>query len=254
MIEICSIASGSNGNCYYIGNESDAVIIDCGIYFSHLKKRCELSGVDLTKIRAVFVSHEHGDHVRGVRTAAKRLSIPAYFTPSTYNQTYSRIRPSYYIPVIPGEEVGLYGFNVKAFKKYHDAVDAVSFRVEYQGVNIGVMTDIGVADVTLCKEFSKCQAVFLESNYDEEMLQNGPYPQVLKDRVASNVGHLSNSQAFALVRDFANEDLKHIVFSHVSKENNTAEKILEKFEPFKDKYIMTVAPRFTPGEIIRICD
>lgn len=252
MIEICSIASGSNGNCYYIGDENNAIIIDCGIYFSHLKKRCGISGVDISKIRAVFVSHEHGDHVRGVRVASKRLNIPAYFTPRTYEHTYQRVRPAFFQHIIPGEPVEICGFKVYAFKKYHDAADPVSYRVEIEGFNVGVMTDIGVADVTLCKEFSKCQAVFLESNYDEEMLKNGPYPQILKDRVASNVGHLSNSQAFALVRDFADENLTHIIFSHVSQENNTQEKVLEKFSVFKDKYTMCVAPRFTPGGIIRL--
>ncbi len=252
MVEICSIASGSNGNCYYIGNQTDAIVIDCGIYYSHLHKRCDLAGIDLSKIRAIFISHEHGDHVRGVRVVSKRLNIPVYFTAKTFNQTYQRTRPDFYREIQVGTPENICDFQVNAFKKYHDAADPVSFRIETEGINIGVMTDIGVADVTLCKEFSKCQAVFLESNYDEQMLQNGTYPEILKQRVASNIGHLSNSQAFALVRDFSNENLKCIIFSHVSKENNTPEKVLEKFSIFEDKYTMIVAPRFSPGRIIKL--
>ena len=248
MLEICSIASGSNGNCYYIGNETDAIVIDCGIFFRSLETRAGNAGIDIKKIRAVLISHEHSDHVRGVKTLAGKLNLPVYFTPRTYEKTYKRHKPDYYKALSLEEPVEIFGFYVHTFKKYHDAISPVSFRVEYQGVNIGVMTDIGVADVTLCKEFSKCQAAFLESNYDEQMLENGPYPKVLKDRVASNVGHLSNSQAFALVRDFANENLTHLIFSHVSQENNTPEKVLEKFSPFKDKYSMCVAPRFDPSE------
>lgn len=252
MLEICSIASGSNGNCYYIGNETDAIVIDCGIFYTSLLTRAEKAGIDVKKIRAVLVSHEHSDHVRGVKTIANKLNLPIYFTPKTYAKTYKKHKPEYFKALSTQEPVEIFGFMVYTFPKYHDAVDAVSFRIEYQDVNIGVMTDIGVADVTLCKEFSKCQAVFLESNYDEEMLQNGPYPKILKDRVASNVGHLSNSQAFALVRDFAAEDLRHIIFSHISQENNTSEKVLEKFSVFKDKYSLVIAPRFDPSEKILI--
>lgn len=254
MVEICSLASGSNGNCYYIGNQENGIIIDDGIYYKRLVERCEVANIPLEKIRAVFVSHEHADHVRGVRVLNKRTNIPAYFTSKTYYQTFKKDRPANFCELIPGEVVDIFGIKVHCFSKHHDAKDPVSFRIEINGLNIGVMTDIGVADEILQYEFSKCQAVFLESNYDEEMLKNGSYPYYLKERVASEVGHLSNTQAFELVRDFANENLSHLIFSHISAENNTKEKVLEKFEPFKDKYKMYVAPRYECGEVIKLSD
>lgn len=252
MIEICSLASGSNGNCYYIGNSEHAVIVDCGISVKRMKERAEKAGININKVKAVFVTHEHGDHVKGVRVACKKLNIPSYFTPDTYNRTFKKDRPEFFKELVPGNPVDVFGIKVHPFRKHHDAIDPVSFRIEIDGVSIGVMTDIGVADVTLCKEFSLCKAVFLESNYDEEMLKNGPYPPELQERVASDRGHLSNTQSFFLVRDFANEQLSHIIFSHISEHNNTPGKVLEKFAPLSSKYKMIIAPRYDVGEVVNL--
>ena len=252
MVEICNIASGSNGNCYYIGNNTDAVIIDAGIYHSRLVERMGTAGLDISKIRAVFVSHEHYDHVGGVRVISKRLMIPAYATPHTFNAIHKKHQPADYKPITPGLAIDISGIRVHAFPKGHDAANPVSFRIEIYGHNIGVMTDIGEADAAVCDNFALCDAVFLESNYDLLMLRNGGYPYILKERVESNKGHLSNDQAAALVRNFANPRLSHIILSHISADNNTPEKVMEAFAQLSDVYNISLASRHECGKVIRL--
>jgi phosphoribosyl 1,2-cyclic phosphodiesterase len=252
MVEICSLASGSNGNCYYIGNSQEAVIVDAGISYTRLHERMYIAGLNEAKIKAIFVSHEHRDHAGSVRIISKKLSIPAYATFGTYNKIPKRSRPSLYCALQADTTTQIGGINVFTFAKSHDANEPVSFRIEIDGHNIGVMTDIGVADVKVCSEFSKCDAVFLESNYDPQMLADGPYPPILKKRVGSEIGHLSNLQAMALLRDFANPQLYNVILSHISADNNSPEKIMQTFAPFYQKYNISLASRYKCGAVIRL--
>lgn len=252
MVEICNLASGSNGNCYYIGNDTDAVIVDAGIYHSRLVERAGIAGLDIGKIRAIFVTHEHHDHVGGSRVISKRLMVPVYATARTFHAIHKKHQPADFKPLEPNSVTEIKGIKVWAFSKSHDAADPVSYRVEIDGLNIGVMTDIGVADPTLQKHFSMCDAAFLESNYDLQMLRNGSYPYYLKERVESEIGHLSNDQAMELVRDFASPKLSHIILSHISADNNTSEKVLETFAPLLGKYQISLASRYECGKVIRL--
>ncbi len=252
MVEICSLASGSNGNCYYIGDDSAAVIVDAGISYTRLRERMYIAGLDEKRIRAVFVTHEHRDHSGSVRLISKRLGIPAYMTLGTYNRLYKRQRPADYHTIESESLTEVGGIKVYSFAKKHDAIEPVSFRVEIGGHTIGVMTDIGVADVNVCKNFSLCDAVFLESNYDPQMLAEGTYADYLKVRVASEIGHLSNEQSSALVRDFANPSLSHLIISHISADNNTSEKVHEAFAPFAEKYGITLASRYECGKVLKL--
>ncbi|MCQ2252820.1 MAG: MBL fold metallo-hydrolase [Bacteroidales bacterium] len=252
MVEICNLASGSNGNCYYIGNDTDAVIVDAGIYHSRLVERAGIAGLDIGKIRAIFVTHEHHDHVGGSRVISKRLMVPVYATARTFHAIHKKHQPADFKPLEPNSVTEIKGIKVWAFSKSHDAADPVSYRVEIDGHNIGVMTDIGIADERLCKQFSLCDAAFLESNYDLKMLREGGYPYYLKERVESEIGHLSNDQAAELVRNFGNPMLSHLILSHISAENNTPEKVMEAFSEFSNKYKISLAPRHACGPVIRL--
>lgn len=253
MIQVCSIASGSNGNCYYVGNENDAVLVDSGIYYKTFVERCNISGIDISKIRAVFVSHEHGDHIRGVKVMSKRLFIPVFFNLKTYSHAYKSTLPAYCKFLEAEQSVKISeGFTVKAFSKQHDVADPLSFIIQIQDKTVGVITDLGVADQTVCENFGKCDVAFLESNYDTQMLLDGSYPEYLKRRVNSSSGHLSNDQAFGLITGYASKNLTHIILSHISQENNSEEKILEKFSPLMSKYNISIASRYQPGEIINL--
>ena len=252
MVEICALASGSNGNCYYIGNESDAVLIDVGIYFNRLIERAEAAGVDIGKVRAVFISHEHTDHVSGAYGIGKRLCLPFYFTRKTFNNTRGQFRPAEVRYFNPGDVCDVFGIQVRTFSKSHDASDPCSFVVETGGRKIGVMTDIGIVNQSVIDNFSQCDAVFLESNYDEKMLWDGSYPYYLKQRVASEVGHLSNSQSFELASTHASPTLSHIFLSHISAENNTIEKALSAFAQIAQNVTVLPTSRCAASAVVRL--
>lgn len=252
MLEICAIASGSNGNCYYVGNEKDAVLIDAGISGKQILSRMKERGLDPAKIKAVFISHEHGDHMRGARGVSKKLQIPIFLTVKTQNSAYKNMRldnPSFFTP---GDTTSIGDFTIFTFLKNHDASEPCSFRVEYQGKNIGVFTDIGEACENVKLNLKKCDGLFLESNYDEKMLWEGRYPYFLKERVASDVGHLSNDQTFELLENHTNENLKCVFLSHISKDNNSPEIALKRMEALSRKFEVKVATRFEATEVYTI--
>ncbi|HEX2395990.1 MAG TPA: MBL fold metallo-hydrolase, partial [Bacteroidales bacterium] len=199
MLTICAIASGSNGNCYYIGNNHEAILIDAGISARQTIARLMLRNLDPTQIKAIFISHEHADHTSGVRVLSKRLKIPVYLTSQTYMAMYSNLRPASPRFFNPGCEVTIGPFSVFPFPKRHDAAEPCSFRVVYKGLHTGVFTDIGSACENVIRNLSLCHVLFLESNYDEKMLWDGTYPWPLKKRIASEYGHLSNDQAYDLI-------------------------------------------------------
>ena len=249
MIEFCSLASGSNGNCYYIGNQTDAILVDGGISNRRFMERAENAQIDTSKIRALFVSHEHYDHVAGLKSISHRHGIPVYFSVGTYNAVSRRKRPTDY-RIFDGDNSVKVTSDIEVFpfKKNHDAADPYSFIIKVNGSYIGVITDIGVADSACVDSFSKCRAVFLEMNYDLEMLKNGSYPQYLKERIDSQKGHLSNVDAIELINNHAFSGLSHIIASHISAENNSHSIIEQLLLPYQNRYSIELAPRFAVGK------
>ena len=252
MIELCALASGSNGNCYYVGNEWDAILVDAGVSAKKILMRIAEAGLDASKIRGIFVSHEHIDHVSGVRVLSKKLGIPAWFSQGTYNALRETEQPELFNIFIPGKSVNVGSLTIHSFLKNHDAAEPCSFRIEHDDWHIGVFTDIGEACDRLKHHLRKCHALFLETNYDERMLWEGPYPYLLKRRVASSVGHLSNDQAFDLIRDHAGPELVHIFLSHLSGENNRPELAKERFVSLIDRFDVKLTSRNSYSEICRL--
>ena len=252
MLEICALASGSNGNCYYIGNEQEAVLIDGGIYYKHLINRLKEANLDPVKIKAIYVTHEHTDHMMGVKVCSKRMYIPVYFTKKTFRHIPRKEKPDMVGFFEAGSPQFLGNLIIRPFRKMHDAADPCSFRIEFQNKNVGVFTDIGMPDESLKREFSKCDAVFLETNYDLEMLWNGTYPDYLKKRIDSDTGHLSNNQALELAQNYASPSLKYIFLSHISAENNSIERVQEIFSSLNNKYSVIPTSRHGISEVIRI--
>lgn len=252
MLEICAIASGSNGNCYYIGNQEDAILVDAGISCKQILARMKEKKLNPEKVKAVFITHEHSDHLRGARVVAKKLHIPIFMTFKTYNGAYKNIRPDYPKFFEPESEIEVGEFKVFSFLKKHDASEPCSFRIEYKEKNIGVFTDIGEPCENVTSHLQKCDALFLETNYDEKLLWEGSYPYFLKKRIASENGHLSNKQAFELLENFAGENLKCVFLSHLSKENNTPEKAFEEIKPLESKFDIRHTSRYKAGEIFQV--
>lgn len=249
MLEICAIASGSNGNCYYIGNEKDAVLIDAGISAKQIISRMHERGLKPGKVKAIFVSHEHSDHMKGVRGVNKKMNLPVYLTAKTYNGSYKNQRPESPKFFVPGDSIEVGEFSIHSFLKNHDASEPCSFRVQYQNKNVGVFTDIGEPCGNVISHLKQCDGLFLETNYDEKMLWEGRYPYFLKKRVASEVGHLSNNQAFDLLQNHAGENLKCVFLSHISKENNTPEIAMNSFISLSSRFDIKLTSRYEAGEV-----
>jgi phosphoribosyl 1,2-cyclic phosphodiesterase len=252
MIEICALASGSNGNCYYIGNEKDAVLVDAGISTKKILQRMDQAGLYTAKVRGIFISHEHSDHVHGVRVLSKRLGVPAWFTQGTFDALKFGEAPELVQIFNPEKAIKIGSLIVHPFLKNHDAAEPCSFRIEYDDWHVGVFTDIGEACERLKHHLRKCHALFLETNYDERMLWDGIYPYHLKQRVASAHGHLSNDQAFELIRDHAGPELVHVFLSHLSGENNLPELAAARFESLTDRFNIKLTSRHTFSELCRL--
>lgn len=252
MIEICALASGSNGNCYYVGNEKDAILVDAGISTKRILARMLEAGLESSKVRGIFISHEHSDHVQGVRVLSKRLGVPAWFTQGTFDSLRSGEEPEKVNIFIPDQAIRIGTLTVHPFLKNHDAAEPCSFRIENDGWHIGVFTDIGEPCQKVIHHLHLCHAIFIETNYDEKMLWNGIYPYHLKSRVASSVGHLSNDQAFALVRDHAGPELVHVFLSHLSGENNRPEIAAECFKTLSDRFTVHLTSRYAVGPTCRL--
>lgn len=249
MVEICAIASGSNGNCYYIGNGTDAVLVDAGISRKQVLLRMDRMGLEKEKVRAIFISHEHADHMRGVKVLSKVLNVPVYMTKKTFDNCWNPNRPLNYAFFSPGEPVSIGSIKVYPFLKQHDAVEPCSFRVEVNDKQVGVFTDIGAPCKNLITHFKQCDAMFLETNYDEDMLWNGPYPYYLKKRVASENGHLSNAQARELLITHGAGNLKHVLLSHLSQENNTPDLAVNTFTELRDKFNVQLTSRYEASSV-----
>jgi phosphoribosyl 1,2-cyclic phosphodiesterase len=249
-LEVCALASGSNGNCYYIGNDHEAVLVDAGLSARQLQLRMLECRLEPSKIKAILISHEHSDHCCGARVFSKRLGgIPVYLTKKTFLAIHRKQQPQNTVWFEPNIVFRVGGFEIFPFTKQHDAIDACSFRISYDGRHVGVMTDIGDPCEQVRQHFSMCDAVFLETNYDEDMLWNGTYPYYLKQRVSSAFGHLSNEQAFRLVKSCAGKNLKTILLSHLSGENNTPEKAFSVFQPLQKDYCIEMTSRQAPTKV-----
>ena len=228
-MKIASIASGSNGNCYYLENGNDAILVDAGISTKQIVERMTNLGLSMSKVRGVFISHEHTDHVLGIDVLSRKYAVPVFMTQKTYSSYGKIIKDSLLNFFSPGKQVTLGKIHVQPFLKSHHAAEPCSFSVSSERWNVAVMTDIGFKCSNVISHISNADAVFLESNYDDEMLDEGPYPAFLKKRIASELGHLSNTQAGLLVLEHASPRLKHVFLSHLSANNNTPELAYETF-------------------------
>jgi phosphoribosyl 1,2-cyclic phosphodiesterase len=249
---IASLNSGSNGNCYYIGNETDAVLIDAGISCRETEIRMKRLGLDPAKLRAVFISHEHTDHTRGVQVVSKKWDLPVYISKETLLFSGLNLDKKLVRDLKPLEEISIKGITVTGFNKHHDAADPYSFNIRYGASTVGVFTDIGQVCPELTRHFRKCNAAFLESNYDEKMLEEGNYPLHLKRRIRGGKGHLSNREALEFYCRYKPAGLSHLFLSHLSKNNNCPDLVRELFEPHAGATKIVVASRYEASAVYYI--
>lgn len=242
-LHIASLNSGSNGNCYYIANDKDAILVDAGICCRETEKRMSRLGLSMSKVRAIFVSHEHSDHIKGIPVIAKKYQLPVYITQATLIGGRLEL-DRHLIKSFKAHEAILIGqIAVIAFPKLHDASEPHSFIISCNEVKVGVFTDIGFPCDHVIHYFKQCHAAFLESNYDDEMLENGSYPYHLKSRIRGGKGHLSNKQALELFRSGRPSYMSHLLLSHLSKDNNSPALVMELFKRFASGTEIVLASR-----------
>jgi len=240
---ISSLNSGSNGNCYYIANDNEAILVDVGISCREIERRMKRLDLSIAKVKAIFISHEHSDHIRGLRVLAKKYQILVYITPKTL--IYSRLALDGHLirSFKAFDTIRIGELEIYAFPKAHDAIDPHSFLVSSNGVNIGVFTDIGEVCDYLVTSFKRCHAVFLETNYDDEMLDSGNYPFYLKHRIRGGKGHLSNKKALDLFVSHRPSYLSHVFLSHLSANNNRPVTVQNLFVEHADNVEIVLASR-----------
>jgi phosphoribosyl 1,2-cyclic phosphodiesterase len=252
-LQITSLNSGSNGNCYYVGNTTDAVLIDVGISCRETEIRMKQLGLSMKTIKAIFVSHEHTDHIKGVSTLAHKYSLPVYITNATAVQG-PRLIKHLSKSFTADEPIAVGGLLVTAFKKQHDAADPHSFIISYNKITVGVFTDIGIVCNQVIHYFKQCHAVFLEANYDEQLLENGGYPIYLKNRIRGGQGHLSNRQALELFVQHRPPFMTHLLLSHLSKDNNSPQLAQELFTQNANGITVSIASRYKAMDVLIIAE
>ncbi len=249
---ITSLNSGSNANCYYVGNSHEAVLIDAGLSCRETEKRMLHLGLSMNTVKAVFVSHEHSDHITGLAGISKKHQLPVYITSATLGNCRIPIEPLLIREFQKNNPVRVGNLSITPFRKSHDAKDPHSFMVSGQGINIGIITDIGHACKQVIKYFSQCHAAFLESNYCADMLANGSYPYHLQKRISSDEGHLSNAQALDLFMNYKSPDLRLLILSHLSKNNNKPELVNTLFNQQAGNTQIVVASRYVATPVFCI--
>lgn len=247
---IAALNSGSNGNCYYVGNGHDAVLIDVGISCREVERRMARLGLAMATVKAIFISHEHSDHISGLTVLCRKYKLPVYITPGT--MLHGKLQLDCAIAFTGHKPVQIGRLTITAFSKLHDAADPYSFIVQGNGVTVGVFTDLGACCDNLIRYFKQCHAAFLEANYDEHLLDSGRYPYFLKRRIRGGMGHLSNSQALRLFMEHKPAFMSHLLLAHLSKDNNCPELVHTLFSQHAGDTHIAVASRYAETAVYRV--
>jgi phosphoribosyl 1,2-cyclic phosphodiesterase len=219
-LEVCLLASGSKGNAIYIGSGGSRILIDAGLSGREIQGRLGSIGVSGEDLDALLVTHEHTDHCRGLGPLARKFALPVYLHPLTRLALPSLGKVGVINEFEAGDCFILKDFRVETFPLSHDAAAPVGYTVETREGKIGIATDLGIATRLVADRLRGCRVLILESNHDEEMLRDGPYPWPLKQRIRSNHGHLSNTASARLLEDLLWEGLDAVFLAHLSEVNN----------------------------------
>lgn len=227
MIRFCTLFSGSSGNCTFISDGDTNLLIDAGVSASKIVNSLKYIGVSPEEIDAILITHEHSDHISGVRVLSSKYSIPVYANGRTMeavlcsagvlSDSLINIRET-------GSTFEIRSAVVRSFKTPHDSAESVGYIIDLNDRRFGIATDTGCVTKGMLSVLARCEAVLLESNHDVDMLNSGKYPYALKMRILSGRGHLSNSDCAWLATQLALWGTKHIALGHLSENNNTPEK------------------------------
>lgn len=262
MARVFTLSSGSSGNCAYIGDAQSGILVDIGLSFSKIKAALQEAKMSIESVEALLITHEHSDHIKGLATFCKKTDIPVFAAPKT---------AEYLLEHIPECEKNLHIVNLdqennldrtsfSAFRVYHDAQDAVGYRITTADKRVVVYcTDIGHMDETVLLHIERADLNIIEANYDEGMLMCNPaYPFLLKRRISGDFGHLSNKDCAKTVTELYSRGCRRFVLAHLSEQNNTPEIAYEAVKLALEKmglnegvdFELDVAPRFDVSRML----
>ena len=266
MLELCAIASGSSGNCICVGDDNTHVLIDAGISGKRIENGLHEFDLKANEMQGILVTHEHIDHIAGIGVLARRYGIPIYSTEGTIeaikgSKSVGKIDESLFQIITPGKRFSIGDLIFKPISISHDAADPVAYKVFNGNKTVAVITDLGNYNQGIVDELQGLDALLLEANHDIKMLQMGPYPYPLKQRILGDRGHLSNERSGQLLSDILHDHFGTVMLGHLSKENNYEELAYEAVRlevtmgdtPYKaDDFPMVVARRDSASERIRV--
>jgi phosphoribosyl 1,2-cyclic phosphodiesterase len=226
-LSVCILASGSKGNAIYISDGLTSILIDAGLSGSEITRRLQSRGLRPEDLDAILVSHEHGDHIKGAGPISRRFDLPVYISPKTRKAASSQIGKIKDIRYFKcGSTFMINNLTLHPFSLSHDAEDPVGFTVTRNGAKIGIATDLGIATSMVKEHLKDSTVLIIEANHDTTMLDKGPYPWPIKQRIKSRTGHLSNQSSKKLLMEVQHDKLKHVILGHLSEVNNTPQKAL----------------------------
>lgn len=228
LMRLCSIASGSSGNCVYVGSGATHLLIDVGISGKRTEEGVAALGLKLSEIDGIFITHEHADHISGLGVLSRKYGIPIYGTAGTIQaikQTSSlgKIDESLFHCIKADEKIMIKDVTLYPMRTSHDAAEPVAYRVSHDKKKIGIVTDLGCYNDYTVACMQDLDVLYLEANHDINMLQVGPYPYYLKQRILGERGHLSNEASGKLLSQLLNDHMQAVVLGHLSKDNNLPE-------------------------------
>jgi phosphoribosyl 1,2-cyclic phosphodiesterase len=226
-LEITILGSGSSGNATLVSDGESRILVDVGLSGRETARRLRECRVEPDRISAIVISHEHGDHCRGLAPFVKSLDAPVFITRDALAASAISLEPRRIVRIQSGVPFDINGILFTPFDIPHDAADPVAFTVERRGVKAGIVVDLGHISNLVVERLRGCDCIVLESNHDLQMLRVGPYPWALKQRVMSRRGHLSNETVARYLADGFDGRARHIVLAHLSQKNNLPELALE---------------------------
>jgi phosphoribosyl 1,2-cyclic phosphodiesterase len=257
-MKFCILGSGSGGNACYVETKYTAVLIDAGLSCREIERRLQLMGISPKRLDALIVTHEHSDHIKGAGALVRRRNIPLFINHKTLLTAEGNLgKIEWPVIIQTGQTVTINDIAVETFTKCHDAVDPFGLVLSSNGVRIGMATDLGKITRLVEDRLKGCQALIMEFNYDQKMLDEGPYPLDLKRRIMGQEGHLSNHQACDLLKNVIHGDLEVVVLAHLSRTNNKPEMACKMAEDIIDEYGQKSVPVYVgdqdqPGPLVEI--
>lgn len=263
MLKCCSLYSGSSGNCFFIQSENTKILIDAGVSCKKVELALqEQFNLSLNVIDAIFVTHEHIDHTKGLSLISSKYNLPIYATSGTWNginQKPNKISEENKKIITLNKSFTFKDLRIFPFPTPHDALEPCGYNIYNNGSKISIATDLGHIDDTLLDNFKNSSLLMLESNYEPNILKVSSYPYQLKTRISSKNGHLSNGEAGETISKLAEFGLKNVLLIHLSKENNVPEiayeTVLEKLKNNNqslENINLNIAPRDNPSKIFNI--